>query len=116
MPLGQGIPIQLVDDQHGTGGRPRGIAMFVKPAQMATPTNIITVKGVSRDGNGNALGGCTVKLYRTSNDAEIASQVSDAGGNFAFAVNNGYGPFYAVGYLPGSPDRSGATVNTLTAA
>jgi len=71
-----------------------------------------TISGVTRDGNSNALGGCTVHVFLTSNDAEQFLTVSDANGNYSSSVQPS-APHYVVAYLAGSPDVAGTTVNTL---
>lgn len=71
--------------------------------------------GVTRDSAGAALGACTVHLFLTQGDLEVAEMVSDASGNFSFSVGTGTGTkYYIVAYLPGSPDRAGTSLNTLT--
>lgn len=69
--------------------------------------------GVTKDSGGSPLGGATVQLIHTSDDAFIQQQTSDPVGNYAV-----YSPYadghYLVAYLPGSPDVAGTTVNTLT--
>ena len=69
--------------------------------------------GVTRDVYGSALGACTVKLYRTSDDALLDSVVSDASGNFL--LNTPYYPdaHYIVAHKTASPDVDGVTQNTL---
>lgn len=74
------------------------------------------ISGVTRDSTGAVLGGCVVQLFRTSDDAIIAEQVSDGStGAYSFPILVG-GPFYVVAYKAGTPDLAGTTVNTLTGA
>lgn len=70
--------------------------------------------GVSRDATGAALGGCSVKVFRTADDVLVASTVSDASGNWT-AYPNQQGPYYFVEYKAGSPDVFGTSPNTNTA-
>jgi hypothetical protein len=79
----------------------------------ASGNKAYTIAGVTRDANGNPLAGCTVKLYTTVDDIERYATVSDANGNFSFNVPSPGWTWYAVAYLPGSPDVAGTTVNTL---
>ena len=72
------------------------------------------IAGVTRDSAGVALGNCEVDLFLTGGDLILARTMSDASGNYRFD-NPGSGPFFAVGYLPGSPDVAGTTVRTLAA-
>lgn len=72
------------------------------------------ISGVTRDAAGAVLGGCTVDLFRTSDDLKRDSVVSDAGdGTYSVGADTD-ATHYAVAYLAGSPDRAGTTVNTLT--
>jgi hypothetical protein len=72
------------------------------------------ITGITKDGAGAALGGCTVHLLRTADDVEVDQVVSDAGdGTYSVGAPTD-GTHYAVAYLPGSPDVAGTTVNTLT--
>lgn len=73
----------------------------------------LLISGVTRDQGGAPLGLCAVHLFRTSDDAEIAQTTSAANGSFSFAAATGVA-YYIVAYLAGSPDVTGATVNTLT--
>lgn len=69
--------------------------------------------GITRDQYGSPLGACTVKLYRTSDDALLDTTTSDSTG--AFLLNTPYYPdaHYMVAHKSGSPDVDGVTVNTL---
>ena len=58
------------------------------------------------------MGNCVIKLYRTRDDVEAYSTVSDASGNYILPVDN-LTQWYAVAYKAGSPDVAGTTVNTL---
>ena len=71
------------------------------------------ISGVTRDLNGNPLAACTVKLYRTYDDSVHEVVTSDANGNYTFSAIVDGSNYYVVGYLPGSPDVAGTTVNTL---
>lgn len=78
----------------------------------------LSISGVTQNASSAALVGCTVKLYRTSDDVEIATTVSDGSGNYVFpiqALATG-GPYYIVAYKAGSPDVAGTTVNTIIAS
>jgi hypothetical protein len=60
-----------------------------------------------------AVGGCTVKLYRASDDVMIATTTSDGSGNYAFWVADSVTNYYARAYKVGAPDIAGTTLNTL---
>ena len=72
------------------------------------------IVGVSRDSTGAALGACTIKVFRTSDDVLVASTTSDGSGNWT-AYPNQQGPYYFVEYKAGAPDVFGTSPNTNTA-
>lgn len=95
-----------------------GAAGPIQPFQFnpTFATNLVwwTISGQTLNSSINPLGGCTVTLFQTGTNLEIASQVSDGGGNYAFRLQAlTTATFYVVAYLPGSPDVAGTTVNTL---
>src|SRR5262245_47662685 len=71
--------------------------------------------GVTRDSGGLVLPGCTVEVYDTLRKAIIGTAVSDANGVYTIQVPlpggpddyNYVGRFFAVAFLPGSPDVAG---------
>ena len=69
------------------------------------------MSGVSRDATGVALAGCTVRLFRTSDNSLVGTTVSDGSGNWIFYGVSG-GPFYIVEYKSGAPDVFGTSPNT----
>lgn len=73
------------------------------------------ISGVTRDANGAALGGCTVQLFRTRDDLFLDEVVSDGSGNYIIGSGSPTETYYIVAYLAGSPDVTGATLNTLIA-
>jgi len=73
------------------------------------------IAGVTRDSTGAPLGFCTVNLFLTSGNVFVSSTTSDTSGNFAFYLST-TSQYFLVGYLAGSPDTEGTTVNTLTPA
>lgn len=72
--------------------------------------------GVTRDQYGSAVGSCAVKLYRTSDDMLLDSQVSDPSGNFLLSTAYYPDTHYIVAHKTGSPDIDGVTPNTLIGA
>ncbi len=90
--------------------RSRG-RVFISPTPF--PFNA-SITGISRDSTGAPLGDCVTKLFRTWDDAIIASTVSDGSGNYTFYPPSS-GPYYVVWYKAGSPDVAGTSVNTLVA-
>ena len=93
----------------GGGYYPGGNLAFRSPSLNATS---LYISGITKDSTGAPLGGCAVKLFRSTDDIMILSTVSDATGNYSFPVLVG-GPFYVVAYKAGSPDVAGATRNDL---
>lgn len=72
------------------------------------------LKGVCRDVSNNPLSGVIVQAFRTSDDTFAGYEVQTRGdGSYNLPTNFPGVAHYAVAYLAGSPDRSGATVNTL---
>ena len=71
------------------------------------------VSGTVVDVNGNAVSGATVQLFNTATGALVDTQTSQADGSYKVGDPNNVASF-AVGYLSGSPDTTGATVDTLT--
>jgi len=90
--------------------RSRG-AVFISPKPFGRNPSLT---GISRDNTGAALGGCTVKLFRTWDDVMIASAVSDGSGSYTlFPASSG--PYYLVEYKAGAPDVAGTSRNDLVA-
>ncbi len=75
------------------------------------------IKGLCVDTSDAALSGVTVQAFRTSDDAFAGYEVqSRTDGSYDLPTNFPGVNHYVVAYLPGSPDRTGATVNTLVPA
>lgn len=73
-----------------------------------------SISGVTKDSQGAALGGCTIQLFRTSDDLFLGEVVSDGSGNYSITPTpNVGGPYYIVAYKAGGTDVAGTTVNTL---
>lgn len=71
------------------------------------------ITGSVQDSSGNAQVGATVYLFNTATGLLVDTQVSVGAGNYVVGDPNAVACF-AVGYEAGSPDTTGATVNTLT--
>jgi hypothetical protein len=69
--------------------------------------------GVTRDAYGTAVGGATVKLYRTSTDEVVCVATSDPLGNFGVTTQYYPNAHYMVAYKSGVPDIEGTTTNNL---
>lgn len=95
----------------GTGPSRAGPS-FNSQAQMFRGQYFIS--GVTRDSALSPLASCRVALYQTRDDVVVNWTTSDEVGAFRFQVSTNYWTYYMGGYLVGSPDRFGTTVNTLT--
>lgn len=73
------------------------------------------ITGTTKDRSGTPLGNCMVEVYSTQDNTCRATTTSDANGLYTVdVVETAAGlTFFAIGYLPGSPDVAGTTVNTL---
>lgn len=75
------------------------------------------IKGMAVDTSDAGLSGAVLHAFRTSDDAFAGYEVeSRTDGSYDLATNFPGVAHYVVAYLPGSPDRTGATVNTLVPA
>lgn len=113
----------------GNGGLDAGGGEWLEPVWHREPeknsgaVSKMAIIGVTRDAGGTALGGCTVKLYKTADgaypgtkDALLYEAVSDPSGNYAVYTQYYPDTHYLVAYKAGSPDVEGTTVNTLIGA
>ena len=80
------------------------------------PSTKLWITGTTWDNTGAALAGCTVRLFRTSDNKLFETLISDANGNFGFSSVGLSEQYYIVAYRAGNPDVAGVTVNTLTGA
>lgn len=71
------------------------------------------VIGQTLNNVGTPVANVTVMLFNTATNLIVDVQTSDAGGNYQLNDPNAT-TNYVVAYLPGSPDVSGTTVDTLT--
>ncbi len=86
---------------------------FQGPSRWTGSFERLKFTGITRDVAGAALGSCVVQLFRTSDDLLMDQQTSDLLGNYTvYSYDNAQ--HYIIAYLAGSPDVTGATVNTLT--
>lgn len=73
----------------------------------------VTLSGVTRDANGNPLGGCTVWLFKTSDKNFVAETTSDANGNYSFEVVSGV-KYFIRAHKDGTPNVFGTTDDNLS--
>lgn len=80
------------------------------------PAARVILSGSTKNASGVGIGGCTVKIFRTADNAYIGSTVSDASGNYEYALPAGSSveQYFSVAYLAGAPDVAGTTLNNLT--
>lgn len=77
-------------------------------------TQTFTLTGITRDSTGAVLGNCDVYVFKTGDNVNVAQTISDGSGNYSIILPTNLRHF-VVSYKVGSPDVTGATVNTLTA-
>lgn len=91
-----------------------GVPPFIA-AMLPIPPKMFTLSGVTRDRNGAILLSCVVNLFRTVDNVLVDSLISSGiDGSFTFTTLGPGEFYYEVAYKSGSPDVTGATVNTLT--
>jgi hypothetical protein len=71
------------------------------------------ISGQTVNSGGGIVPNATVWLFNTATGLLVDTQTSDSGGNYIATDPNNVTCF-AVGYLSGSPDTAGVTVDTLT--
>jgi hypothetical protein len=73
------------------------------------------IRGVTRDVNGDVLANAIVQGFVTATDAYVGEVTSAEDGTYILGTETLPGvQHYLVAYKAGSPDVTGATVNTLT--
>lgn len=76
--------------------------------------NVKYILGQCKDGSSNPVSGAAVQCFLTASDLLVSETTSNTDGSYeAPSVYPGQA-HYLVAYRPGSPDITGATVNTLT--
>lgn len=74
-----------------------------------------TIGGVTRNSAGAVLPGCTVLLFKTSDESYQGQTTSDASGKFKFTVADKTVTYFLVAFKAGSPNVQGTTYNDITA-
>ena len=97
-------------------GRRRGVPPNLCGA-FPLPTARWSLAGVTRDETAAATPGFAVYLQRMVQGVPVLVQqdISDAAGAYSFSVNPA-DQYWITSYKAGSPDKAGATLNTLTGA
>ena len=75
-----------------------------------------TIAGVTRDAQGNPLGGCTVWMFKTSEKSFYGEQVSDELGNYSFEVYDTVSEYFIHAFKDGTPNVFGSTDRNLKGA
>lgn len=76
-------------------------------------STIYTLTGVTRDSRGRPLGNVVVEVYDTGNESFLGDTTADSDGNYTVTLSSSTSACFAVGYLAGSPDVAGTTLNNL---
>jgi len=76
-------------------------------------TSFVGLAGVSRDNAGDPLPYCDVLVFRTSDNALIATKVSDGDGYYAVYIAPSAETYFVVSF---NTDVAGVTARTLVAA
>jgi hypothetical protein len=76
--------------------------------------NIKFILGRTVDASNVALTGVAVQAFLTANDQFVRETTSDSNGYYELGTEYSGASHYLVAYMPGSPDKTGSTVNTLT--
>lgn len=115
-PSGNGPPFCGQGGRFGEPGRP-GLRprLLVRPRRRNLESGALTIAGTTRDENGTQLAACTVHLFESTSDLEVAMTTSDASGNFSFTVQ-GAGPYYLVAHKSTPLERGGGSVRTILAS
>lgn len=73
------------------------------------------IKGTTKNADGTPISGAIVQAFVTADDRYVGEVQSREDGSYDLGVSTVAGTqHYLVAYKPGSPDITGATVNTLT--
>ncbi len=84
------------------------------PVSPEAPGPSLTIQGITRDEVGAPMAGFTVYLFNVTTGTPILEQIttSDGSGLYSFTVTAGQ-TYWVVDYKTGTPDKTGATLNTL---
>jgi hypothetical protein len=86
---------------------------FERPEVTRGTNSRFGYQGVTRDVNNSPLGNCTVKLFRTSTDEKVATDVTSDPTTGEFIISTPYyEPHYIVTRKTAVPDVGGVSVST----
>lgn len=81
---------------------------------LKTYTDVVYhITGVTRDANGNPLGGCTVWLFKASDKSFQQETTSDVNGNYSFTVLDDVTQYFIRSHKDGTPNIFGTTDRNL---
>lgn len=108
------MPILFTLQGQSHGIRNKGIPAVLM-GRLPQPVSVFTISGTTKDETGAALPGATCYLMDMSDGTPrlVQTTISDGSGNYSFSVGGGIN-YWIVDYKVGSPDKAGATLNTLT--
>jgi hypothetical protein len=100
---------------NGLKGQKGGLFHPVIPNPPETPGPTWKIEGITKDETGVAVAGFTVYLFNVTTGTPVLEQIttSDGTGLYSFTVQQGQ-TYWVVDYKTGTPDKTGATLNTLT--
>ncbi len=107
-------PWNVTSSRFGIVDVPSRVMPSVVHQLLPIPPAWFKVEGITRDSAGVALAGCTVKVYRSSDDLMVGSTISDANGVFSVQLASGLETYYVRYYLAGAPDVAGTSQNGLS--
>jgi hypothetical protein len=111
-----GIPKPVIFALNGLKALKGGLFHPVIPNPAESPLPPYTIQGITKDKAGTPLVGFTVYLFNVTSGTPVLEQTttSDGLGTYSFTVQQGQ-TYWVVDYRTGTPDKTGATLNTLTA-
>lgn len=100
---------------NGLKGMSGGVFHPTLPNPPETPGPSLTIQGTTKDEKGNPAIGFTVYLFNVTSGTPVLVQTatSDGSGLYSFTVDSTQ-TYWVVDYSTGTPDKTGATLNTLT--
>jgi hypothetical protein len=72
-----------------------------------------SLTGVTRNQRGAPLASVVVDVFDEGTESFLGTATSDSGGNYTVTLTSCSTGVFAVGYLAGSPDVAGTTLNNL---
>ena len=96
-------------------GLPTSQVFHPLPVPPEIPGPTYKIQGTTKDETGSAMAGFTVYLFNVTSGTPVLEQtvISDGAGLYSFTVDSTQ-TYWVVDYKEGTPDKTGATVNTLT--